>query len=92
MELTKEKLIESGFELDNPNCALNKWYAYSKNPEWRIMINQDYLPLSNQLAYNVSCWSCNEKGAIVKRSSLSDVRTVEDLQEIIKLCNIDFKL
>lgn len=89
MELTKEKLIEFGFETNHPEYALNKWYKKSKNPEWRIMVEQEYLPLSNFLSYNVSCWLCNNKGAIIKRASLSDVRTVEDLQQLIYLCNID---
>ena len=47
MELTKEKLIEFGFETNHPEYTLNKWYKKSKNPEWRIMVDQDYLPLSN---------------------------------------------
>lgn len=90
MELTKEKLIEMGFETNHPEHTLNKWYKKSQNPEWRIMVEQDYLPLSNVLTFNVSCWSCNDKGAIIKRSSLSDVRTTEDLEMIINLCNIKF--
>ena len=92
MELTKETISNIGFELDNHNCALSKWHLSSKGSDWRIMIQEDYLPLSNELSYNVNCWYCNDRGAIIKRASLSDVKTTEDLQTIINLCNIDFKI
>lgn len=91
MELTKDYLINLGFETNHPEYTLNKWYKKSKNPEWRVMVEQEYLPLSNVLSYNVSCWSCDDRGAIMKRASLSDVRTTEDLHEIINLCNIELK-
>lgn len=92
MVITNEILIKNGFETDHPERVLCKYKKHGKNPEYLILIEQDYKSLSNELMYIVSCWITNDKGAIIKRSSLSNVKTIEELNDIIRLCNIDFKL
>ena len=92
MVITKEILFKNGFKTDHPERVLCKYKKHGKNPEYLILIEQDYKSMSNELTYNVSCWITDDKGAIKKRSSLSNVKTIEELNDIIQLCNIDFKL
>ena len=93
MELTNDIILKSGFKSDNPNNALTTFYVTnSEKPEWRITITKLYKPYSNKLMYNVDCWLCNMNGSIIKRASLSDVTTTIELQKIIDLCNIDYKI
>lgn len=93
MELTNEILIKLGFKSDNPNNVLTTFYLNNTSkPEWRISITKVYKPYSNKLMFNVDCWLCNENGAIIKRSSLSDVTNINELQQIIDLCKIEYKL
>lgn len=91
MELTKEKLIENGFTSNHPDRTLCNLYLSSKNPEYRIDIEQTFKPSSNQLCFNVNCWLSNGL-VIIKRASLSDVTTIEELQSILNLCGIELKL
>lgn len=89
-ELTNDYLIKHGFETNHPNRVLCHFYkTNNKNPEWRINIEQEYFPLSNRLVYNVNCWRCDEKGAIIKRSSVDYINTVEELNAVVSLCGID---
>ena len=93
MEITNEILINKGFKSDNPKNVLTTFYIMNKTkPEWRISLSRQYLPYSNKLTYNCDCWLCNDKGVIIKRASLSDVNTLEDLSSLIKLCNIDYQI
>ena len=64
----------------------------TEKPEWRISITKLYKPYSNKMMYNVDCWACNSNGIIIKRSSLTDVTTTLELQKIIDLCRIDYKV
>ena len=92
MELTKEILANNGFKTNHEERVFPTYYCYSaKNEEisWRIMITSEYLPLNNVISFNCDIWKCNEKGAVVKRATLTDVRTTEDLNAIIALCGIN---
>lgn len=88
--ITEQFLVDHGFETNHPdNVVLKKYYKVSKeNPEWRVMVEQGYIPLTNKLTYNISCWKCNEQGAIIKRTSISNASTLDDLYSITKLCDI----
>jgi len=93
MELTNDVLLNSGFKSDNPNNALTSFYVTNdKKPEWRISVTKLYKPYSNKLIFNADCWLCDMNGGIIKRASLSDVSTTLELQKIIDLCNIDYKI
>lgn len=95
MVLTLETLKDAGFLSNHPENVLAKYYLASpktESCEWRIMIEQDYLPGTNVLNFNVNMWKTNERGAIVKRASLSDCKTTEDLNTLISLCEINFTL
>ena len=93
MELTKEILIKNGFETDHPEKVLGKYKRHSKSPESMIIIEQEYKPNTNELTFNVNCWiSEGQNAAITRRTSMSYIKTIEDLNNIIKLCNIDFQL
>ena len=93
MELTKEVLIKNGFETDHPERVLGKYKRHTKSPESMIIVEQEYKPYTNELTFNVNCWICEgNTSAITKRTSISYIKTIEDLNSIIKLCNIDFKL
>lgn len=89
MELSKEYLLEHGYETNHPDHVLCRLYkSNNENPEWRVSVEQEYIPLSNKLAFNISCWRCNETGAIVKRAAVSLANTVEELDAVIALCGI----
>lgn len=92
MELTKEYLIENGFETNHPDKVLNTWFKKNKvgEPEWRITVTQEYISLSNQLMFNVDCWKCGENGNIIKRSSVHMTNRIEELEAVIELCDITF--
>ena len=93
MEINKELLISKGFKSDHPNFAVTTFTLNNKiKPEWNISLSKQYLPYTNKLTWNCDCWLCNDKGVIIKRGSLSDINNVEDLNSLIKLCNIEFQL
>ena len=51
MEVIKEYLLEHGYETDHPDRVLCRFYkTNNKNPEWRVSVEQEYLPLSNNLS------------------------------------------
>lgn len=91
MELTIDYLKEKGFTTNHPERVLAKYFKSGNTPtQWRINVEQNYLPQSNQLMFDVFCWTTNESGQIIKRSSVSHINTVEDLNAIIEICNISF--
>lgn len=92
MELTKDTLLNNGFKTNHEERVLPTFYCYSPKDQaaaWRIMVTSEYLPLKNVFTFNCDIQKSNEKGAIVKRAVLTDVRTTEDLNAIIALCGID---
>lgn len=92
MELTDEILIKNGFDNNHPERVLNKFYLHSKpsgGPEYRIMVEKVYKPMTNILGYSVSAWKTNDKRVIVYRASCGIIDTVEDLQMCITLCHIN---
>lgn len=92
MELTKETLLNNGFETNHQERVLPTFYCYSAKGEasaWRIQVTSEYLPLKNLVTYNCDIQKSDEKGAIIKRASLTDVRTSSDLNTLIALCGID---
>ena len=93
MEITNDLLKEKGFKCDNPKNIFTTYYIINKEkPEWRISLSRQYLPYTNKLTYNCDCWLCNDKGIIIKRASLSNINTIENLNTLIKLCNIDYQI
>ena len=93
MELTEEALIKNGFDTDHPERVFCKFKRHTKSPESMIIIEKEYKPQTNEITYNANCWICEGKGsAITRRTSISYIKTIEDLNNIIKLCNIDFQL
>lgn len=93
MELTIDILTKNGFECNHPERPLGNFIFHGKEPtEFRIMAEQQYYPLSNVLGFQINCWKCDGRGAIVKRSSVGITQTVEDLQNVIDLCEIDKKI
>lgn len=91
MELTKDILLNNGFKTNHEERVLPTFYCYSPKDEansWRIMVTSEYLPLKNIVSYNCDIQKSNEKGAIVKRATLTDIRTCEDLNTIMALCGI----
>lgn len=90
MELTKEYLLEHGYETNHPDRVLCRFYkTNNETPEWRVSVEQEYFPMSNKLTFNINCWKCNESSAIIKRSSISYATTVEELNNVIALCGIE---
>ncbi|MDO4214938.1 MAG: hypothetical protein Q4D12_03375 [Bacteroidales bacterium] len=92
MELTKEILLNNGFKTNHEERVLPTFYCYSDKAAasaWRIQATSDYLPMNNVFTFNLEITRSNEKGSIVKRATLTDVRTVEDLNAIMALCGIN---
>ncbi|MCQ2238187.1 MAG: hypothetical protein MJZ73_03025 [Bacteroidaceae bacterium] len=95
MELTKEKLANSGFKTNHEERVLPTYYCYSPKGQaeaWRIAVSSEYSPLTNSFSFSCEISKCNEKGAVIKRGSLTDIKTVEDLNGIIALCGIDLEV
>lgn len=92
-EITSELLISKGFKSNHPDYVITTFTLDNTiKPQWHISLSKQYLPYTNKLTWNCDCWLCNDKGVIVKRGSLSDVNNIEDFNNLIKLCNIDFQL
>lgn len=90
MVLTTDILTKNGFYTNHPEKRLG---SYKKaNSSYFIGVESKYKSLSNELSFNVNCCTINNKGEITKESKLSDVKTVEELNDIIRITNIDFKL
>lgn len=90
MQLTRDYLIANGYSINHPDRVLVKFYKHSKAaPDWRVSIVEEYIPLTNKLAFNIDCWKCNNSGAIIKRASVHMAETVEELESVIKLCEIN---
>lgn len=91
MELTKEILISNGFKTNHEDRVLPTFYCYSpkNDADWRIMVTSEYLPLKNVFTFNCDIQVCDAKGTIVKRATLTDVRTIEDLNTILSLAGIN---
>ena len=90
MVLTTDILTKNGFYTNHPEKRLGSYKKF--NNDYFIGVESKYKSLSNELCFNVNCWVNNNKGEILKESKLSDVKTVEELNDIIRLTNIDFKL
>ena len=87
MELTNEILERNGFKCNHPERLWRKYHLTGKNPEFNITAEQDYVPHTNVLGYNITCTRSNEQG-IAKKSTVSVISSVEDLQDCINLCGI----
>lgn len=87
-EITFDKLIALGFKEDQPGRCLGRVIKTGKNPEWRVSVERQYKSLSNELGYAVSCWKCDERGAINHRSSVSVIDDMDTLLKCIELCEI----
>ena len=92
-EITSELLVSKGFKSNHPDYVITTFTLDNTiKPQWHISLSKQYLPYTNKLTWNCDCWLCNDKGVIIKRGSLSDVNNIEDFNNLIKLCNIDFQL
>lgn len=90
MQLSNEYLVAHGFGANHPDRVLKKYYKHSMTkPEWRLSVTEEYIPMTNKLAYNIDAWRCAESGAIIKRASIHMAETVEELEGVTKLCGID---
>jgi len=92
MEITKELLLNNGFVSDHPDYVITTFKLHNHKPEWDISISRQYMPYTNKLIYNCDCWLCNDKGVIIKRSSLSNIIDTEEFNTLVKLCNIDYQI
>lgn len=90
-EITKDYLIEHGFTSDRPDDVLCRFVKSPEDCSYRIMIERIHKPLNTETTWAVDCWKCNEHGAIVRRTNIRYTDNVEDLENIIKLANIDYE-
>ena len=89
MELTSDILIKNGFKTNHPEKVLHNYYYHGINPNYRIGVDTVYASTSDKIVYVVNCTKCNDKGVIIKTASVDSIDTVEDLQKIIDLCDIN---
>lgn len=90
MQLTRDYFTSRGFETNHPDYVLCKMYKHNtEGNEWRIMVEEEYIPLTNKLAYNINAWRCAETGAIIKRASVHMAEDSNELDTVIKLCGIE---
>lgn len=87
--INDEFLERNGFQCNHPDYVMKKWSKNGVSPEWRVSLEPVYTPMTNKLSYNVDCWRCNDKGAIIKRGSLSYVTDYEDVVRLCDICDID---
>lgn len=90
-EITKEYLLEHGFISDRPDDALCRFTKSPVDNSYRIMVEHIFKPLDTDLTWVINCWNCDEHGAIVRRANIMYTDSVEDLEAIVKLANIDYE-
>jgi hypothetical protein len=90
MEITVEKLKELGFEEKNPNPVFSRLRKLGKDPETYIGVSKEYQGKEREVVWEVNCWRADETGAIIRRSSVSGIRTFEDLKACTDLCGVIF--
>jgi hypothetical protein len=89
-EITKEYLLEHGFTSDRPDDALCRFVKSPEDNSYRIMVEHIFRSLDTNLTWAIDCWNCDEHGAIVRRANVMYTDSVEDLETVIKLTNIDY--
>lgn len=91
MILNREIILKIGFKTDHPERSLGN-YELNEFGKYKIYIISQYKPMSNTIEFNCDCNKLNNNGIVVKRGYLSAIKTTEELQKIIDLCEIDFKI
>lgn len=89
MELTKDWLLDNGYTLKNPDCALPKFGKYGENGTYCIIVESEYHPQTNILGWCIHCWKEGKYHEIARRVSLSYADTVEELEACLKLCQLN---
>jgi hypothetical protein len=92
MVLTEDILLNNGFYTNHPEKVLASYKKSGSNPEYFIDVQSKYKSLSNELYYDIDCWKCDDEGHIIERTLRSNVKTVEELNDILKYTNINFEL
>lgn len=90
MELTDKILTDNGFVNNHPDRLVNKFY-YDR-PDYHIRVNNVFIPRTNVMAWAVEAWKVDKDDIIIQRISISVIKTVEELQSVINLCNIDLMI
>lgn len=88
MKITKEYLINHGFTPDRPDDILCRFVKTPEDARYRIVVEQIYKTLKAELTWEIDVWNCNEKGAIVRRASVTYTDNISDLESVIKLAQI----
>jgi len=93
MVITKELLEKLSFENNHPERVLATFHKRAKElPEWNVTLETTYITNSNELAFNVSAWKCNDKGVIVKRVQAGFIKTTEELNKILDVCEMPWEI
>lgn len=90
MEITVEKLKELGFEEKNPNTLFSRLQKLGEDPDTFIGVSKFYQGNPREAVWEVNCWRADETRAIVRRSSVSGIRTLEELKACTDLCGLIF--
>lgn len=89
MILTTDILLANGFYTNHPEKVLGSYKKTGSNPEYYIDVQSKYKSLSNEYCFDVDCWKCNNEGEIIERTLRSNVKTVEDLNDILEYTHIE---
>lgn len=87
-----KEYLERNFKCDNPDVIFPKYYLSGEKPEWRITVEEGYIPKSNEKGYSVCAWRCNDSGAITKRCQAGYIKTLDELKLIIKLTDLPIEI
>ena len=87
MIITKEILEANGFTSNHPDYMLCK-YNIGSGTDWHITIEQKYYSSSNKLGWDVSMWNQCGTTTIQKRIQAGLLETIEDLNSLIRVCEI----
>lgn len=90
MEITVEILKELGFEEKNPNVIFSRLQKLGKDPDTFIGVSKEYQGKTRDVVWDVNCWRADETGAIIRRSSVSGIKSLEELKSCTDLCGIIF--
>ena len=91
MNLTKDIISKIGFKSEHPERSLNN-FELNEFGKYHISLMFQYKPMSNSIEINCDCNKINSNGIVVKRAYLSNIKTVEELQKLFDLCEIEFKI
>ena len=89
MILTTDILLANGFYTNHPEKVLRSYKKMGINSEYYIDVQSKYKSLTNEYCYDIDCLRYDKSGKIIERTIKSDIKTVEDFNDILEHTHIE---